>query len=211
MHPILIAGLDLFLGARCAACDAPGPSICPECWRILSREQPRIVHRPCLDFTVAAANDYRPILQHVIPTFKDDGALHLGRMLGSRLARVISGLRLPAETLVVPVPTTPAAVRRRGFDHGRRLAAVAAAKSGHRWSSLVKRENPGRSQRALNAASRQFNLAGQMRARRSAQPILLTDDVITTGASLAEAARAVRAIGGEVVGAAVLGDADRNS
>lgn len=209
MNSFWIAALDLFLGAQCAACGAPGPSVCPACRDALGKESPHEVTRSLVDFPVVASNDYRPILEHVIPTYKDDGALHLNRMLGQRLAVAVQHLHPLAGMLLVPVPSTGVAVRRRGYDHARRLAAAAARAIGLPWASLIQRRGRDASQRTLNAAGRRRNVEQQMRARPRAATIILVDDVITTGASLMEAARAARAVGMPVHGAAVLGDADR--
>lgn len=209
MHPLLIAGLDLFLGAQCAACTAPGPAICPACHDALQCEALRGTTRPLLDIPVVAANDYRPILEHIIPTYKDDGALHLSRLLGRRLATAVHQLEPPADAVLVPVPSTRTAVRRRGYDHARRLAGAAARHLGLRWEPRIHRRGREASQRTLGATGRHRNVDGHMSARPGSGPVILVDDVITTGASLAEAARAARAVGMVVAGAAVLGDADR--
>ena len=67
-----------------------------------------------------------------------------------------------------------------------------------------------RDQTGLTAAARRANLAGAMRAGRfGALPdrVVLLDDVSTTGATLSEAARALRAVGALPIGAVVLGRA----
>lgn len=66
-------------------------------------------------------------------------------------------------------------------------------------------------QAGLSRVERARNLAGALRIRPGAaarlveRPVVLVDDVLTSGATLAEAARAVRAAGGRPIGAAVLG------
>lgn len=209
MHPVITAGLDLFLGARCSACGSSGPSLCTGCLARLNEEPAHLVERETLDFTVVAANDYRPVLEHVIPRFKDDGALHLARVLGDRLATTIVPGSVAPGTLLVPIPSRPSAVRRRGYDHARRLVRAAARTSGIGWRPLLRRAESGGSQRRLGAELRKRNLRGHMVARAVGSPVLLVDDVVTTGATLAEAARAVRQAGMQVVGASVLADADR--
>ncbi len=209
MHPVIIAGLDLLLGARCAACGRAGPAACDVCVALLRETRPHFLQRVGLDVPVAAAHDYRPILNHLIPVWKDDGALHLETILGHCLASALSLSDIGDDCLVVPVPSTPRAVRRRGHDHGRRLARRAAARRAMAWSPLLRRVARGGSQREFGAAMRGSNVAGTMRARPSQRPVVLVDDVVTTGATLIEGVRALRAAGVKVVGAAAVADADR--
>jgi predicted amidophosphoribosyltransferase len=117
--------------------------------------------------------------------------------------------------MLVPVPSAPAAVRRRGHDPLRGLVAVAVAE-------LRRRGVPARGVRGLaqaravadqadlDAAARRDNLSGALvvpprrRAALAGRHRVVVDDVVTTGATLAEAARALRAAGAVVHGAAVI-------
>jgi predicted amidophosphoribosyltransferase len=64
---------------------------------------------------------------------------------------------------------------------------------------------PHRAQKLLTVADRETNLRGAFRLRRAVagRRILIVDDVVTSGATLREAARVLLAGGAEVVGAAV--------
>lgn len=199
--------MDLFLGSRCVACAHPGQSVCHACHGLLEVE-PHLVQRAGIDVPVVAAGQYRPVLQHVVPAYKDDGALHLERLLARRLATAVAAWDLGSDVVLVPVPSTRAAVRRRGYDHGKRLAQSAARQLGMGWRGLLRRRHGTQHQKALSAASRAREIRGTMVAKRCAAPLMVTDDVITTGSSLAEAVRALRAAGNTVVGATVIGDAD---
>jgi predicted amidophosphoribosyltransferase len=108
-------------------------------------------------------------------------------------------------------------VRERGYDHAHRLAAAAARELRRRGASA----RPGRllvptrvvaDQAGLGSAARAVNLAGAMRATPGAPcRVVLLDDVMTTGSTLVEAARALREHGHAVLGAAVLGATTRRN
>lgn len=160
---------------------------------------------------LVAANDYRPYLNKLIPVFKDDGSLQLSPLLSRRLAMALWCLEVPAGTCLVPVPSLKSAVRRRGVDHAAMLAASAGRLLKLPWRAHLGRELRGLDQRSLDAAGRQVNVSGSMRARGHPGAIVIVDDVCTTGASLAEAARALTEAGATVLGGAVVADADRYS
>lgn len=209
MQTLLDAALDLFLGSRCLACDVPGRPVCPSCLAHLAAEEPRRVVRPGITVPMAASAAYRPVLEHLVPAFKDDGALHLERLLAGQLAMAVRHLRADAEVALCPVPSSPASVRRRGLDHGSRLASRAAALSGRRMTAALRRRDVGRSQRGLARGARRLNVHGLMTARAPRWPVIVVDDVITTGSTVIEAVRALTAAGTRVVGVAVIADADR--
>ncbi|MFD0866669.1 ComF family protein, partial [Tessaracoccus lubricantis] len=114
MLTYLHTAADLLLGATCPGCDSPGWGLCRACTRQLSTP-PEFIQRG-LDVPVVAACQYRPVLERVIPRHKDDGALHLSGALGDLLARAVVALGPSPGTVLVPVPSRPAAVRERGFD-----------------------------------------------------------------------------------------------
>jgi predicted amidophosphoribosyltransferase len=116
---------------------------------------------------------------------------------------------------LVPAPSVRSAVRRRGQDPVRRMACVAAAELRALGRSVnvlpaLRYVRPVTDQVGLTHQERALNLSGALAVRKAVgsrlpqRAIVLVDDVMTSGATLAEAARAIRAAGGRPVGAAVL-------
>ncbi|HMR49762.1 MAG TPA: ComF family protein [Arachnia sp.] len=204
---LLDAAVDLLLGSACPGCRRPGLGICRECVRVLSAPAFRLERGP--DLPLTAANPYRPLLEHIVPAFKDDGAFHLAGFLGRRLACAVQALAPPEGTVLVPVPSLPSAVRRRGFDHTDALAAVAARTLGLTHRRWLRRGRGGADQSLLGRVQRRANLAGAMRAVSGARrTVVIVDDLATTGATLREAHRALTEAGTQVWGGAVIGDVD---
>jgi predicted amidophosphoribosyltransferase len=120
----------------------------------------------------------------------------------------------PADLLpvLVPVPSSPSATRRRGADPTRALVVAAARRAGldRRVAPALRLGRPVADQAGLGARDRSANLAGAFAVRRRWAQVLpgatvvIVDDVVTTGATLTEAARVVRTAGATVVTAAVV-------
>ncbi|MFE4578691.1 ComF family protein [Streptomyces chartreusis] len=110
-----------------------------------------------------------------------------------------------APVLLVPVPSARGAVRARGHDPARRIALAAAgelrrAGTQARVLAVLRQGRAVADQSGLNSRQRLDNLAGALtvapgggRLLVGGGPVVLVDDLMTTGASLAEAARALRA------------------
>ncbi len=138
------------------------------------------------------------------------------------VAAAPSNARRPAaeEVLVVPVPSAPHALRRRGHDSVRGLAetAVRVLRADGMPVTCVPALRQARrvaDQAGLDAAARAANLAGALRTtvpeRVRGRRVVVVDDVITSGATLAEAARALRAAGARVTAAATIAATPRRS
>ena len=144
----------------------------------------------------------------LIPAFKDDGAWLLARLLSRRLAVAVAACQPPSHAVLVPVPSRPAAVRRRGIDHMWTLARLAARSLGIRASRLLWRLDGGDAQHTQGRSGREQLVAASFRSRPCPHPVILVDDVATTGTSLAVTQEVLQDRGVLVLAAAVIGDAN---
>ncbi len=205
---LLAAVADLVLPRSCAGCGAAGEQVCPTCRGRLAAVRPhRTAPDPCpagLPRTCAAA-PYDEVVRGLLVGHKERGRLGLGGPLGALLAGAVGELRA-GQVVLVPVPSSRAAVRARGHDHALRLARAAAGASGLRAAPLLVPLRAVADQAGLDAAARAANVGGALavRDRLDGLAVVVVDDVVTTGATLVEAARALRDGGARVRGAAVV-------
>lgn len=157
---------------------------------------------------VHAAAPYENAVRAVLLAHKERGALGLTGALGGALAAAVragAGQAAGARpVLLVPVPSARRATAARGHDPVRRIAVAAATElrsGGVRAGVLavLRQRRTVADQAGLGARERQANLSGALAVADGGAELLvrgrvvLVDDVLTTGASLADAARAVRA------------------
>ena len=115
-------------------------------------------------------------------------------------AQIVAGA--PGDVLdrgvLVPVPLHARRLRRRGFNQAERLAAALSRRTGLRVADCLRRTGGARTQVGRDRAERLAGVGGSVVVHpRTGAPrrAILVDDVVTTGATLAACARALRAAG----------------
>lgn len=143
-------------------------------------------------------------LEVLIDRYKFEYAEAAYRPLGDLLLACLP--ELPPETIVVPVPTVRAHIRQRGYDHALLLSRYIAKERGltlaqplDRLTTTLQR-GADRKQR-LSQAKTAFHVSVKL---QTDIPYLLVDDVVTTGATLRYAAKALKEAGASVVWAAAV-------
>ena len=216
MRRLLSDTADLVLGRHCLGCDALGPGLCPACL-IELRGQAGAVGVPTLSVAATAAVRYDGVARRAVLEYKERGHRALARPLGLLLADAVLAHGPPGPghardpVWLVPVPGHRRSSR--GFDALGAIAARAAESlvgTGHdaRVARLL-RSGHYAPLKQLGRAERLNQVRGAFRATRTRVPrpegrIIVVDDVVTSGATLAEAVRVLLQAGIRIDGAATI-------
>lgn len=194
----LAGALALVLPEVCAGCGIADVALCATCAAAL-QPQPaaQLIDVAGTAIPVWSGLVFDGVAARVIRAVKEDGRTPLVRHLAPAVAAAYVRLDRPG-CVVVPMPTSRASYRRRGF----RLPDLLAARAGLPSARLLRPTRRIGDQRGLDREARRTNVAQSLSATdAAARRVVVLDDVVTTGATLEEAVRALRAAGAEVVGA----------
>jgi len=214
LREAVLDAIALVLPIACAGCGTDDRSLCLGC---RGQMQPHPFGRSLDDGTVVwAALSYDGVVRRAILALKEQGRTDVVRALAVPFASAVAsathhaGQHAPGPVELTLPPVSRASFRRRGYDPVRFLVRAAGLPRPARV--LMSREERV-SQKTLDRSQREVNLAGSMMTVKSLEGrrFLVLDDVITTGATLAEMVRSLRDGGAEVVGAAVLAATPRRS
>ena len=209
--------LSLLAPHPCASCGEIGALLCDKCkYDIISTiKQLCLLCRALSDEGICTKHgtfftkswiigDRQGPLQHLVGGFKFQ-SLHaasdtLARLLHERLPI------LPVNTVIIPIPTVQSHVRERGYDHTLRLAKSFGRLRGLTTHSLLARLTQT-TQHTVGREERFHQAKQAYRAIReldSSVPYLLIDDIVTTGATVQEAAHQLHRAGARIIWVAAI-------
>ena len=172
----------------CVACGASAPPHVPLCGTCATRPPP-------VDRTICAVAYASPV-DYLIGRFKFRRDLRVVPTLAGLLRRAVAG-ESGVEWLV-PVPITPARLRKRGFNQALEIAQVLSKDRGARIARGVHRRHRSDTPQSslTSSAARRANVEGAFEARAGiGGHVAIVDDVVTTGATVNALARCLKAAG----------------
>lgn len=224
LHTTSEIAKELLWPTRCAVCDAPGEVLCQKCKRGLRYVDSNKSCKQCGAFggstQCSECNDIMlelnncesfPLneLRHcvvlnedarrVVTAFKDGSELRLANEIACVMARYVEPAWIKENAVVTFIPPTKEAVRRRGFNHMELIARELCKKTNLNYASLF--ETPeSTDQRTLTRKERIANMKRVLVPKRILnnsfkRPVLIIDDVCTTGATIYSASSALRKAG----------------
>jgi len=196
----LFAGLlDLVLPVMCVGCGQPGRVWCAACATRLAH--PRPICLPGLPTTWTAGPYEGPIVA-AIHEWKEQGCSSLtipfAAPLAQCVAELLADVDAPDCVALVPIASSSAAVRRRGYDALGDLAGEVVSRLSTVGIAAVVHDSlrPARERRdqaGLDLSQRSRNMSNSLRVASSpTHPVVIIDDIVTTGATLREAFRVLR-------------------
>ena len=216
LRRLATAALDLALPAACSGCGREGQPLCASCLPALDARLhlpggtpiglPAEIPAPLLQLDWCAP--FSGPVRDGLHDLKYKGERRLAEPFGAAVARRWSMVGSGAD-VVVPVPVHADRERRRGYDQAALIAGVAARDLGLPMSLALERRRATVAQFELGRDRRATNVSGafgvRTRGPRSVpiegRWVLLVDDVVTTGATLAACATALRDAGAMAVSA----------
>jgi competence protein ComFC len=187
----------------CAKCSEPCPGAITQEFSCANCEH-RVLHFDC----AVAAYRSRGVVRKLVHDLKYGKQRHLRFPVAEWLRETLNDPRLRGRRFdaIVPVPLHPARERERGFNQAALLAELLARSASLPLRSVLERIRYTTTQTAYDRAERMENLRDAFRLRKNGNVrdlrVLLIDDVLTTGSTLSECARVLKAAGAISVHAA---------
>ena len=181
---------QLLFPSRCFGCQKLGPSICSAC---RSSWHPHYYRTKFDDLKVHSALLYTPTASKILLAAKESGLKGADELIIAALAHAIEKSKInPALSRLVPIPSSKSSQRRRGRSFVVDIVEQLSLRTGIQMLDCLQLTRRVLDQSGLHRQERATNLAGAFRVTSQVRgELILVDDVVTTGATLREAFRAV--------------------
>lgn len=195
--------LNLLLPTPCCGCKRLGDVLCEGCRDALVGDPRRVLRG---NLTGWAFCDFGNQVSTVLNAFKEDGQTRVAATLADKMSPLLANFALPEidakPVVLVSVPSRSSSFVKRGFVPAQVLAKQLAKQNGLRSVAALKFFRPVDDQAGLGVSERRTNLVESMRAKfsLSGYRVLIVDDIVTTGATILEARRALEKAGAQVIG-----------
>ena len=223
MKNILTPLFDFFLPRICPGCNKKLSNdtkpVCDDCLSsILIADEEKLEHEFEKNFKSSnIISDYYALyifqpdqaLQHIIHALKYKRQFKLGVFLGEIVSEGIKSRSWQVD-VIIPIPIHHLKKVERGYNQSDYIAKGLSRKLNIPWSGkIVKRLRHTESQTKLNMKQRALNIADAFKVKRSEEiqnkNILVVDDVSTTGATILECAKMIKAAGAKTIYACTVG------
>ena len=198
--------LNLVFPVTCLSCFCDSDRyLCPTCFKSLNfKGELKEIHYPNIDKIFAVSSYKEKLAPLLIHAYKFKSASDISLILADYL-RIFWQSRIlffKSNYTVIPIPLSPSRLRRRGYNQSELIAKIFAKDFSYSLNLNLKRKNK-KAQSKLNAKKRKTNILkcfyfkGENLAGAN---IIILDDVLTSSATVSEAARVLKLAGaGEII------------
>lgn len=196
---------QLIFPSRCISCKTLGDSICSDCRIFWSHKLYRSTYERPEKIYIYSSIQYSDVATKILLAAKESSMKNADALVAGAISHsLFEWLKEEWIDSLIPVPSRKGAARKRGRQFMEEIAHLVSLESGHRVAPILSHSRTVRDQSELSAQQRWNNLRGSMVVSgnpRGLGKVLVVDDLVTTGATLSEAVRALRYAGIEVIGA----------
>lgn len=183
-------------GVKCLCCDtlSDGEALCPTCRKSL--EVMRLAPMDAGDERIRSVFRHDGVAKELVLRLKLECLEDAAAVLAEYMAEELQRMHLPPDTVLTWVTMPERRRKERGIDHGRVLCETVGRLSGRPVRQLLRRTGKMHTQRGLGREARLRNLNGTFACQKQlSSPVLLIDDVMTTGATASACAAVLRTAG----------------
>ncbi|MDR3128196.1 MAG: hypothetical protein LBT99_02590 [Bifidobacteriaceae bacterium] len=207
--------LLLIFPLNCAGCGKWDVSVCKQCYKAIST-QPFLSNR-FSDYNIWVANNYNIPIKPIILQWKDHARKDLNKIIIKRIMHAFTTAnwqKISPNLILVPIPSTKKAIRQRGFCQTKTLAHAIAnnwqnitvrnllIKKGGMAAHKLTKKQTRHAEFYLNKSNYQINQLA------NSTPVVLIDDVVTTGNTIIKCQQILEQNNYKVIGTAVIAEAN---